>query len=97
MNHFEYREMIRFTKELENGNRREKGAAAPLLGEFVRLRVAVEDLNVDLLPVGTIDMRRGAASYEANCASCHGSKGAGDGLAAAGLDPPPRSFLAPRS
>jgi mono/diheme cytochrome c family protein len=35
---------------------------------------------------------KGKASYEINCAACHGAKGAGDGLAAATLDPKPRNL-----
>jgi mono/diheme cytochrome c family protein len=30
----------------------------------------------------------GKATYDANCASCHGPEGRGDGAAAASLDPP---------
>ena len=33
-----------------------------------------------------------AALYAQNCASCHGATGAGDGPAAAGMDPPPIDF-----
>jgi mono/diheme cytochrome c family protein len=31
----------------------------------------------------------GKATYDANCASCHGPEGRGDGAAAASLDPKP--------
>jgi mono/diheme cytochrome c family protein len=31
----------------------------------------------------------GKATYDANCASCHGAEGRGDGAAAASLDPKP--------
>ncbi len=33
--------------------------------------------------------------YSARCAGCHGENGRGDGLAAAGLRPAPRSFADP--
>jgi len=36
---------------------------------------------------------KGKASFELNCASCHGSSGAGDGVAAATLDPKPRNLV----
>jgi mono/diheme cytochrome c family protein len=36
---------------------------------------------------------KGKASYEINCASCHGDKGLGDGVAAAALDPKPRNLV----
>jgi mono/diheme cytochrome c family protein len=39
-------------------------------------------------------LEQGRASFLQNCASCHGSKGRGDGFAAAGLDPKPRDFTA---
>lgn len=42
-------------------------------------------------PVAADDevLRRGAEIYAANCASCHGDGGMGDGPAGAALDPPP--------
>ncbi|HYG68800.1 MAG TPA: cytochrome c [Anaeromyxobacteraceae bacterium] len=36
---------------------------------------------------------KGKASYEANCASCHGDTGLGDGAAAVALDPKPRNLV----
>jgi len=41
------------------------------------------------LPVTAQNAQRGAAVYEANCASCHGATGRGDGPASANLRPPP--------
>lgn len=38
------------------------------------------------------DLARAAALYAQQCAACHGRNGAGDGPAAAGLDPPPIDF-----
>jgi len=38
------------------------------------------------------DLARGAALYQAQCASCHGSAGAGDGALAAKLEPKPIAF-----
>ena len=39
-------------------------------------------------------IERGKALYEGKgtCFNCHGSKGSGDGVAATGLNPPPRNF-----
>jgi mono/diheme cytochrome c family protein len=34
----------------------------------------------------------GKAVFEANCASCHGKSGKGDGPVGAALNPPPRDF-----
>lgn len=37
-------------------------------------------------------LQKGKASFETNCASCHGPGGAGDGVAAAALSPKPRNL-----
>ncbi len=39
-------------------------------------------------------LSKGKASYETNCATCHGAKGRGDGDAGAVLDPKPRNLVA---
>lgn len=39
----------------------------------------------------------GAAIYKANCASCHGEKGKGDGVVAKSLDPAPTNIYATHS
>ena len=44
---------------------------------------------LDELPRVTPALSRGAEIYQANCASCHGITGGGDGPAAAGLEPAP--------
>lgn len=54
------------------------------------------DLGVSTQPVGPLDPLRGREIYAAACAACHGDDGAGTGFAAAGMDPPPSSFLDPR-
>jgi mono/diheme cytochrome c family protein len=41
------------------------------------------------LPPTAQNARRGAAVYEADCASCHGATGLGDGPASHTLSPPP--------
>lgn len=41
------------------------------------------------MPTRALDVARGAFLYGANCASCHGTTGMGDGPAARGLVPPP--------
>lgn len=38
------------------------------------------------------DAAKGRALFDANCASCHGATGKGDGTAGAGLNPPPADF-----
>ncbi|HET7601058.1 MAG TPA: FTR1 family protein [Gemmatimonadales bacterium] len=49
-----------------------------------RLGVTLEEL-----PAEPPSLARGAEVYRANCASCHGQTGRGDGPLARGLDPPP--------
>jgi len=41
------------------------------------------------------DVAHGARLYAAHCARCHGARGAGDGLMAVGLAPPPADWTAP--
>jgi mono/diheme cytochrome c family protein len=38
-------------------------------------------------------LERGKASFARNCASCHGPKGEGDGIAAKALNPKPRNLV----
>jgi mono/diheme cytochrome c family protein len=40
------------------------------------------------------DANAGATVYATNCATCHGAKGGGDGVAAAALNPKPANFAA---
>ncbi|MCX6146752.1 MAG: cytochrome c [Candidatus Kapabacteria bacterium] len=53
--------------------------------------------GVDVNLVGKpsdILIAKGADSFSKNCVSCHGEKGAGDGVAGAALNPKPRNFTA---
>ncbi len=38
-------------------------------------------------------LAHGAKTYQTYCATCHGKTGIGDGLAAKGLNPPPRNLI----
>jgi high-affinity iron transporter len=52
-------------------------------------------VSLDELPARTPSLARGAQVYQANCASCHGALGRGDGPAASGLDPKPTNLAHP--
>ena len=54
-----------------------------------KLGVALDDI-----PAETPSLARGAEVYAANCSSCHGALGKGDGPAAIGLDPAPTNLSA---
>ena len=50
-------------------------------------------MDLALISNPTADfIAKGKTQYETVCASCHGNKGKGDGVAAAVLDPKPRNF-----
>jgi high-affinity iron transporter len=49
-------------------------------------------VTLDEIPSQTPSLARGAEVFQANCASCHGALGKGDGSAAAGLDPKPTNL-----
>lgn len=49
-------------------------------------------ITLDELPAHTPSLVRGAEIYQANCASCHGALGGGDGPLAAGMDPAPANL-----
>lgn len=57
--------------------------------EFVAL--LGPDASLDF-PTQALDLAEGRALYETRCASCHGDRGAGDGFAAAGMNPAPPAF-----
>ncbi len=49
-------------------------------------------VSLDEFPARLPTLARGAEVYQANCASCHGTLGRGDGPAATGLDPLPANL-----
>lgn len=72
-----------------------EGKAAPAeIGERARsLNAAlVASYPVPMAPRKAPDLEKGQALYQAQCASCHGAQGKGDGPLAAQLNPPPVAF-----
>ncbi|MFT7414843.1 MAG: high-affinity iron transporter [Methylophagaceae bacterium] len=52
----------------------------------------INSYQVAVIPQTQPDLKRGAVLYANQCASCHGAKGAGDGLASLEMIPPPVNF-----
>lgn len=53
----------------------------------------IEAAHISQSPDRWPDLSRGRALYEQNCVACHGERGAGDGPAAAALQPHPTNFV----
>jgi high-affinity iron transporter len=62
------------------------------VGELTTTVAAKLGVAVDDLPAETPSLARGAEVYAANCSSCHGALGKGDGPAAMGLQPAPTNL-----
>lgn len=72
--------------------------AGELRAALAGLRAALEGavgVALDPLPGAPPSLARGAQLYRRHCAQCHGPTGRGDGVLAAGLDPPPADFTDP--
>jgi high-affinity iron transporter len=72
-------------------------AAKADAGQVARLAHEAEALLVAAYPIPMApkalpDLKKGAALFQAQCASCHGAAGGGDGPLAAKLEPPPIAF-----
>jgi mono/diheme cytochrome c family protein len=65
----------------------------PVTNRKLTALLASAILTVVFLPAAAFaDAAAGKAVFEANCASCHGKSGKGDGPVGAALNPPPRDF-----
>ncbi len=59
-----------------------------------QLSIALREvLTVTLTPAQLPDIALGKKIFQTNCVACHGATGAGDGVLAASLNPPPTNFL----
>jgi len=56
---------------------------------------AIRLAEIQVAPTAWPDIAAGAKLFQANCVSCHGVIGAGDGIAGAALDPKPANFHDP--
>ncbi|MEZ4404264.1 MAG: efflux RND transporter permease subunit [Kofleriaceae bacterium] len=75
----------------------EKAQAERVLAACRAARAELLDrTGVTLGPSASVSLARGAELFAASCAACHGTTGGGDGPAARGLNPAPRSFLDPQ-
>jgi high-affinity iron transporter len=54
-------------------------------------------LVLDEIPTSAPSLSRGESVYRANCASCHGAAGGGNGPLAQGLNPPPADLADPEA
>lgn len=75
---------------------RSKGEAAEVSKVARNLQQdAIRLVGIEVAPTTWPDLAKGASLYQANCVSCHGASGKGDGIAGANLDPKPANFLDP--
>jgi len=56
---------------------------------------AIRLAEIQVAPTAWPDITAGAKLFQANCVSCHGVRGAGDGIAGVALDPKPANFHDP--
>ncbi|MBK7842903.1 MAG: cytochrome c/FTR1 family iron permease [Bdellovibrionales bacterium] len=75
---------------------RSKGAAEEVSKLARNLQQdAIRLAGIEVAPTHWPDLAKGASLYQANCVSCHGASGRGDGIAGASLDPKPANFHDP--
>lgn len=73
-----------------------KAPATQVAELAAQLKTGVAELyELRLAPQRTPDLAAAAHVYAAQCASCHGAEGRGDGPAGQALDPPPSNFHDP--
>ena len=83
---------------VEAANQLQQAVASKVDGvQVARLAHQAEALLVAAYPIPVApktlpDLQRGASLFQAQCASCHGATGGGNGPLAANMDPPPIDF-----
>lgn len=72
---------------------RSKGSATEVSKRARELQSqAIRLAEIQVAPTSWPDIATGAKLFQANCVSCHGVQGKGDGIAGAALDPKPANF-----
>ncbi|MGA6176331.1 FTR1 family protein [Delftia sp. zbq_16] len=79
-------EALRLAVQQRQPGQQVADAARQLGGQLVQL------YRLSLTPAITPDPARGAPLFAQHCAICHGDRGAGDGPAGLGLEPPPANL-----
>lgn len=71
----------------------EKGSAEEVSKLARRLQQeAIQLAKIEVAPTSLPDLSMGEKLFQANCTTCHGAEGRGDGLAGVNLDPKPANF-----
>lgn len=72
----------------------DKGSEAEVFNSAVKIKTAILKLNlIEVSPASWPDILNGENVFQNNCASCHGEKGNGEGIAGKLLNPKPANFL----
>lgn len=72
----------------------DKSSEAEVFNSAVKTKTAILKLNlIEVSPASWPDILNGKNIFQANCATCHGEKGNGEGIAGKLLNPKPANFL----
>lgn len=82
-------QLIQLQKLIQNKESDQKVAA---LARSIQSKV-IQIANLEVAPLQWPSLKSGKEIFAQNCVSCHGSTGAGNGLAGAALNPKPANFL----
>ena len=72
------------------------GPSAPVLAQGAWEAPVLEKAKKNPLPANAATIAQGKKVADANCLSCHGAKGKGDGAAAVALNPKPADWTSKR-
>ncbi len=92
-----YAELVTAAGELKRIIAQKSDAAIVARQALALQSKLVAKAHLGVTPPRFPDLGRGRELYRANCVSCHGSRGDGQGPAAAALTPRPSNFLDPKT